>query len=102
MTPSAYPAGYTVTVTGASIVSTPDATELVLCNDPGATEVVVRVTPGSNPNPPASSTCAGVEPTPTTTSTTVTTPTTPTALPVAAPATAAAAQPVTGQPSFAG
>jgi endoglycosylceramidase len=99
MTPSAYPAGYTVTVTGASIVSTPDATELVLCNDPGATEVVVRVTPGSNPNPPASSTCAGVEPTPTTTSTTVTTPT---ALPVAAPATAAAAQPVTGQPSFAG
>jgi hypothetical protein len=107
MTPSAYPAGYTVEVTGASIASAPDATELVLCNDPGVTEVVVRVTPGSDPTPPTPAICQGAEPpsTTTTTSTSVAS-TTSTSAPVdpvpAGPSPASPAQPVAVRPVFTG
>jgi hypothetical protein len=42
-----YPHGYTVTVTGARVVSSPGAQLLALRNLPGAGHVVLRVTPRS-------------------------------------------------------
>jgi endoglycosylceramidase len=101
MPPTAYPDGYTVQVTGAGVVSAPDATELVLCNDPGASSVVVRVVPGSDPAPPAPVTCAAEPPPPSTTSVVV-----PSTLPVVpaapVPPAAPAAVPVATRPAFTG
>jgi endoglycosylceramidase len=49
-TPStAYPDGYTVSVTGGWVASEPGAAELVVCNAPGAGEVIVQVTAGQAP-----------------------------------------------------
>ena len=100
MTPAAYPDGYTVEATGAAVVSGADASELVLCNEPGATEVVVRVTAGSDPTPPTPVTCEGDQPPTTTTSATVTTTAPPPPAPV--PVAPVAAQPVAVRPSFTG
>jgi endoglycosylceramidase len=51
MPPAAYPDGYTVEVTGATVASAPGARELELCHESGATEVVVRIVPGADPTP---------------------------------------------------
>jgi endoglycosylceramidase len=114
MPPTAYPDGYTVEVTGAAVVSSPGAADLVLCNEPAAAEVVVRVVPGADPDPPAPVACRGAEPPTSTSSTTSTSaPTTaapsttapsttapsPTSVPVAV---APRAVPVPVQPTFTG
>lgn len=65
---AAYPDGYTVEVTGATVASEPGARQLLLCAVPGATTVEVRVTAGADPAP-AAPTCASPPP-PSTTPTT--------------------------------